>query len=217
MLLVTQKIGAVLLGAFDRGDDLIGFVYGLTGLQDTLVHWSHMLAVRPDWQDRGVGQALKWAQRDRAVAMGIETMLWTFDPLVSRNAHVNLTRLGVRVREYVPNLYGLMASRTDAVIGSDRLIVAWALGQPTPSPATAPGDVPLIRGPEAPLPDAPTVLLAVPVDVQQLKEEDPDAARAWRRHTRTAFTHYLGAGYVVRGFARDAAEGPAYVLELGID
>jgi predicted GNAT superfamily acetyltransferase len=127
MLLVAQKTGGVLAGAFDDDNPtLLGFVFGMAGLVGgETVHWSDMLAVRADARNRGIGRALKAFQRDTVRAMGITTMYWTYDPQVARNAHLNLNVLGAQVTEYVPDMYGP---------GTDRFIVRWSLdGQAPPS------------------------------------------------------------------------------------
>ncbi|UCD24450.1 MAG: GNAT family N-acetyltransferase, partial [Gemmatimonadota bacterium] len=122
---VAQKVGGVAAGAFEPTGELAGFVFGITGLVDGVpAHWSHLLAVRSDLRNRGVGRALKQYQAERLRKIGIDTIYWTFDPLESRNAHLNLNRLGAAVIEYVPHMYGRRAlAKTDAVIGTDRFIV----------------------------------------------------------------------------------------------
>jgi predicted GNAT superfamily acetyltransferase len=210
LLLVAQKLGGVLLGAFDPGGELVGFVFGLTGLRDgQLIHWSHMLAVRHDLRDHGIGRHLKELQRTRVAALGVRHIQWTFDPLVARNAHLNLHHLGVRVLQYVEGMYGdSPVSVMDSVIGTDRLIVEWPTaetGAPTATPAP-PSVAPVVSsggiGALPDLVDAPVVLIEVPPDIQALKRETPKQAAAWRESTRRAFTYYLALGYQVSGFTR---------------
>lgn len=217
LLVVTQKIGGVLLGAFTPQGVLAGFVYGITGVLDRQpVHWSHMLAVREPWRDHGVGQLLKLRQRDAVRAIGVHRMLWTFDPLVARNAHVNLNRLGVRVVEYVPNLYGAgPMTPLDAVIGTDRLIVEWQLESSTTRGEFAADGQIVADDQGGDFPAAPVIRLPIPSDIQALKLREPERALAWRTFTREAFTHYLRAGYAVRGLARTGPGAPAYILEAG--
>lgn len=215
LLQVAQKMGGIAAGAFD-GDRLVGFVFGISGLrQGVLAHWSHMLAVDERWRDAGIGRRLKQYQREQLLAAGVRHMFWTFDPLVARNANLNLQRLGAHVVEYVRNMYGEDAlNRSDAVIGTDRFVVRWDLDRPAPAPAPGAPARPPIRSETDPLPAEPVVWIAIPDDVQQLKLQDPAAAQAWRRATRRAFEHYVGAGYGVTGFTRAAAGGgPAYRLE----
>jgi GNAT superfamily N-acetyltransferase len=107
ILMVSQKIGGVAAGAFDASGKILGFVFGMTGVKDgRLVHWSDMLAVRPEARDLGIGHRLKLYQRDLVREIGVKSILWTYDPLVARNAHLNLNRLGAKVSEYVVNMYG---------------------------------------------------------------------------------------------------------------
>lgn len=217
LLQVAQKVSGIALGAFDAGGALVGFVFGLTGIKDgRLAHWSHMLAVRDDHRDRGIGRQLKLAQRERLLALKVERVFWTFDPLVARNAHLNLNRLGATVAEYVPDMYGAdPLSPTDTVIGTDRFVVEWPL-QALPNkrpPGVPPATGPLLTVDDEamPLPDAATVRVAIPADVQQLKQSDPDLARRWRQVTRRAFMAYLSRGYRVVAFVPEGERG-AYVL-----
>jgi len=211
MLKITQKVGGIAAGAF-HGDTLIGFVYGVTGWKNGRpVHWSHMLAVDEAHRDQGIGRQLKQHQREQLLAAGVEHMYWTFDPLVARNAHINLNRLGARITEYVVGMYGDDPESTmDSIIGTDRFVVEWDLTSALPASGGATAgahaeQAPAVSLEHSELPDAPSVRIMIPDDVQELKQRAPDAARAWRALTREAFQHYLEAGYVVRGVGRDAA------------
>jgi predicted GNAT superfamily acetyltransferase len=227
MIRIVQKVGGIALGAFDARQLLVGFVFGLTGMYEgRLAHWSHMLAVRTDMRDHGIGRRLKEAQRARLLALGVERALWTFDPLVARNAHLNLVRLGARAIEYVPDMYDPdPMSTTDSVIGTDRFVVELATSEPAP-----PSGMPLRIGSEVPrllsagdcarptaLPSGRTVAVGIPTDIQALKDRDPALAAQWRFATRQVLQHYLGHGYHVRGVASlpGPAVGCCYVLEAG--
>ncbi len=224
ILQVTAKMGGVVTGAFGDAGDLLGFVYGITGLRGgETAHWSHMLAVREDARDRGIGVALKESQRRELRARGVASVYWTFDPLVARNAHLNLNRLGAEVQEYVPNFYGVSGSALHE-LGTDRFVVKWRLeggagqggagvsavavgdsGGPEP-PASGEGH--LANAGEAveatPPPASGEGLhgaeVAVPSDIDALRAESRETAMAWRRATRRAFVSLLGAGYRVRAF-----------------
>src|ERR1041384_5367138 len=103
-LMICQKVGGIVAGAFDGQGRIVGFVFGLIGIKDRkLMHWSDMLAVRDEMRGSGLGQDLKWYQRTLLLKRGVDVMYWTFDPLVSRNAHLNLNRLGARIDSYVPD------------------------------------------------------------------------------------------------------------------
>jgi predicted GNAT superfamily acetyltransferase len=125
-MIAARAVGAILLGAFD-GETLVGFVYGFPGFEEEhrVIH-SDMLAVRETYRDRGTGRALKLAQRDHALARGIDRITWTFDPLQSRNAYLNLVRLGATADRYLRDFYGETTSPLHAH-GTDRLWVTWHL------------------------------------------------------------------------------------------
>jgi chorismate synthase len=219
MLQIAQKVGGIGTGAF-LGARLVGFVFGLTGVRaGSLVHWSHMLAVAEPYRDQGIGRRLKDHQRAQLRALGVGRMLWTFDPLVARNAHLNLQRLGARVVAYVRDMYGeTPMSKTASVIGTDRFVIEWELTgergtRCPPPPEAALTDAPLIATVDDPLPSVGTVRVAVPNDIQDLKARDPDAAQAWRAQTRRAFEHYLGQRYVITAFHRQSGALPWYRLD----
>ncbi len=132
----AREVGAILLGAFE-GATLIGFVYGFPGFEDdTRVIHSDMLAVRDSHRDRGIGRALKLAQRDHALARGVNRITWTFDPLQARNAYLNFQKLGVTSSRYLRDFYGETSSPLHAG-GTDRLWVTWHLdGRPPLQPAS---------------------------------------------------------------------------------
>lgn len=219
ILLVAQKLGGVCAGAFAPTGRMLGFVFGMTGVRDgKLVHWSDLLAVRPEARGIHLGERLKRHQRDLVLAVGVETMHWTFDPLVARNAHLNLTRLGARAVEYVPDMYGSdTGSPMHGGLPTDRVVVAWDLTRPPDSapisarpgllanPVAANG-LPALNG----LLDAPVVRIAVPRDL----DAEPNERRAvWRDVTREAFATYLARGYEVVGFRRGQDdELPSYEL-----
>src|ERR1041385_8923741 len=122
----VQRIGGVVLGAFAPPKTLVGFVFGLTGVErGRIVHWSDMLAVRPEARNLGIGKRLKEEQRRAVRDLGADVIYWTFDPLVGRNAYLNLNRLGVRISEYVVDMYGITDSVLHGGVATDRLIVAW--------------------------------------------------------------------------------------------
>jgi len=217
ILMVTQKMGGVCAGAFGPDGRMLGFVYGMTGVRHgVLAHWSDMLAVRAEARGARVGERLKQFQRDRCLAVGAHTMYWTFDPLVARNAHLNLMRLGARAAEYAVNLYGSdTGSPLHGALDTDRWIAAWDLRVASPRVPTIHDDgVFVVRAasegllPEtAAFPDAAVVRVAVPTDHTELSHEQ---RVAWRLATRAAFLHYLARGYTVEGFQRARDETPPF-------
>ena len=226
ILRVGQKVGGVSAAAFDENGGMLGFVFGLTGVRDgRLVHWSDMLAVRKHARGKHLGDRLKIYQRDVLRAIGVQTMLWTFDPLVARNAHFNLNRLGARVADYVPNFYGAnTGSILHGGLPTDRIVAEWDLAADAPQPTGANDavarDVPrtaIMDGGKPkvidPLPDATRVRVPIPPDIEPVLAADAGAALAWRLATRDAIMHYLGRGYRVTAFHRgDERELPAYEL-----
>ena len=218
MLLVAQKLGGVCAGAFDDNGRMLGFVFGVTGLKDgKMVHWSDMLAVHPEAQGQNLGERLKEYQRQQCRAMGIAIIYWTYDPLVARNAHLNLSRMGARVEEYVEAMYGEGTnSPLQGDMPTDRFIVAWPVDPILGAAAVREiaDDAPLVVGKDAaehPLVDAVAVVVRAPRDISALAAADIALARRWRVATRRAFTHYLAHGYRVAGFLADL-DGGRYLL-----
>src|SRR6266566_3557277 len=127
MAVATKAAGSIWIGAFD-GHEMAGFAFGFLGVeQGHLMLHSHMLAVREPYRDLDVGHKLKLAQRDRALAMRIQEITWTFDPLQSKNAHLNFGKLGVVSDIYRVDFYGPETSSVLHQNGTDRLWVRWAL------------------------------------------------------------------------------------------
>ena len=234
ILTVATRLGGILAGAFDAGGDLLGFVFGLTGVVDgRVLHWSDMLAVRAHARDRGIGDALKRHQRDTLLARGVALVQWTFDPLESRNAHVNFARLGVIAREYARDFYAGSDSPLHGEIGTDRLVVDWAIatdrvarrlaGKASPPRLDDVMSLPRINAhdlvagqPRSAEPDlaldAPRLLLAIPAAIQALKRADAARARDRRAVTRAAFEAYVRRGYEVVEYVRGGDVG-FYLLE----
>ncbi|MEX0893261.1 MAG: hypothetical protein WEB88_13930 [Gemmatimonadota bacterium] len=223
VLWFVPRVGGIAGGAFAAVGALVGFVFGVTGWVDGApLHWSDMLAVRGDLRGAGIGLALKRWQRAELLAAGVTRAQWTVDPLVAANAHFNFDRLGCTAGTYLRDVYGSSDSPLHAGVGTDRLLVEWALDAPRVA-ALAAGEVArepsLERGEEEiPLLDpavplaAPTVGIAAPADIQRLKTADAARAQAWHVRQRESFEWAFAAGYRVRGFRRRADGGGVYVL-----
>src|SRR5665213_3504298 len=217
ILRIAQEVGGVTAAAFDGNGAMLGFVFGLTGVREgELSHWSDMLAVRVGARDMGLGKRLKAYQRELLLNIGVRTMYWTYDPLVARNAYLNLEQLGARATEYQVNFYGEdTGSIMHAALGTDRFIVAWSLDA-TPRvrvQATDWADAPLInKSLPATLPDSQRVCAAIPDDIFAVLETEPEQAHVWRESTRHALTAYLERGYTVAGFTRAGGAAPATYL-----
>ncbi|MBL8205101.1 MAG: GNAT family N-acetyltransferase [Blastocatellia bacterium] len=130
IFVVVAKTGGQLFGAYE-GEQLVGYLLGMVGLRKGkgYIH-SHMAGVLPAYQNCGIGRKLKLAQREDALARGIALIEWTFDPLRLRNAYFNLVRLGAVVRNYLPDVYGLVSSQLDGGRPTDRLLAEWWIGSP---------------------------------------------------------------------------------------
>ena len=216
--------GNVPWGAFE-GEELIGYVLGWAAVEpsDGLHEHSHMLAAAPDRRHRGVGYALKLAQRASCLDRGIDLVRWTFDPLVARNAHLNINKLGARCDRFHRDYYGQMPDTINAGDRSDRLVVRWRLDQPLGAPQL-PADASLaVRsdGPiEAPSPvvvagsqEADTVAIQVPADHAAVRAADPGLGVAWREGVGAALESCIGRGLSVVAFDPDREGGrPTYFL-----
>jgi predicted GNAT superfamily acetyltransferase len=205
---VAAETGGQVLGAFEGGR-MIGFTFALVGCRatggqlQTFLH-SHMTAVLPEYQNRGIGRRLKLFQREEALGRGIRLIEWTFDPFELRNAYFNVTRLGAVMRRYLPNLYGITTSPLHSGIPTDRLVAEWHLdsgrvraaasGSPLPPPGVQPARIP------------------VPSDIGEIKQRDPARAVRVQDAMRAEFQRLFAAGCAVTGIE---ARGPEthYVLE----
>ena len=208
-LIVSRMAGGWTLGAF-ANETLVGFVHHLAAVSgDRIFCYSHMMAVSAEYQNRGVGAKLKWAQRARALSEGRDFIKWTFEPMRARNAHFNLNRLGVVIREYAVNFYGTDYSTspveraTEAPgLDSDRLFASWDLRSPRVE-AFAAGD-------EYPL-DVPDHVISIPADFSAVLKSDPALAKNEVLRVRREFLKALGEGLVCRAFERDAVK-PRYLF-----
>ncbi|MBW3534994.1 MAG: GNAT family N-acetyltransferase [Gemmatimonadetes bacterium] len=224
VLKIAERLGGIAAGAWEPDGRLVGFVFGLTGLEHGRpVHWSDMLAVRRGVRDAGLGRRLKEYQRERCLALGVRRCYWTFDPLEARNAFLNLGRLGAVVREYARDMYGRSDSPLHRGIGTDRFVALWRLdservarrlaGREGPPSSGTVRDLPQAfavetRGDGLPVPggvavpDAPRFLVPVPASIQEVKARDPELAGAWRAATRAAMETPVARGWEVRELLR---------------
>ncbi|MCY4145092.1 MAG: GNAT family N-acetyltransferase [Chloroflexi bacterium] len=211
--------GGCVLGA-RLGGRLVGFCTGFAARRgEQLFLWSHMAAVLPDLQGRGIGQQLKQAQREWALERGYRDMAWTFDPLQSGNANFNFNRLGITAWRYEVNHYGAMRDGINAGLASDRLEAHWQLAAPRRN-SPIPDELTMLLScdtsrnwrcdiPAAP--DAPGYGIEIPLDIGALKQVDAKQAQQWQLAVRSGMLALLAAGYVVSGFKR--GDGRAwYVL-----
>ncbi len=205
MFVVAEKVGGQVIGAFS-GDDLVGFVLALPGLRSghTYLH-SHMLGVRAEFRDHGVGRRLKLAQREDALTRGIDLIEWTFDPLEIKNAYLNIERLGAIARRYNVDQYGSSASPLQGGLPTDRLIAEWWLRSKRVAAAIATHKVPHTKT---------VASIAVPEEIYRWKasEAERHKARAVQMENRTAFLRAFAQGLSVVEFERDALGNGTFQL-----
>jgi predicted GNAT superfamily acetyltransferase len=245
MLITVVHNGGLVLGAFEN-DHLVGFVFGFPGLEllpdgPRAKHCSHMLGVLESHRNSGLGFALKRAQWQMIRHQGLDHVTWTFDPLLSRNAYLNIARLGAVCNTYLPSLYGNMRDGLNVGLDTDRFQVDWwirtrrverrlskrsrvtlgldqfqqAESQPLYFPATRADG--LIVPPEhfSP-PNGRLALVEIPSDFMSLKAADLPLARDWRLFSREVFVSVFKSGYLVTDFIFDRATGKSlYVLADG--
>lgn len=217
VFLLAQKIGGQVFGAFDDAlpvgpGAIVAFAMSLPGIREgrPYLH-SHMLAVLPEYRNRGVGRLLKLAQRDEALARGIELMEWTFDPLEIKNAHLNIARLGAICRRYAPDFYGPSSSPLQGGLPTDRLYAEWWLrSERVERMLKGDGSRP---GPEGGA--TYEVRIAVPRDIDQWKQDPSRApdAEALQRNNREAFQRAFAEGLVVTGYERTPEGDGVFLLQ----
>lgn len=186
-----------------------GEVPDAPGERDALWHThlhSHMAGVLDGYRNRSIGTAIKLHQRAWALSQGVDTIVWSFDPLVRRNAWLNLHKLGTEVRGYEPNFYGDMDDAINAGDPSDRVFAWWLLNSQRactaaeqPLPAIDPNDSEVFRR------------ISTPADIVELRRQSPSEAAKWRMRVRGEFLDALAADFVVAGLGSDGS----YVLRKG--
>jgi predicted GNAT superfamily acetyltransferase len=198
LMRALSHAGGYVAGAFD-GDRLIGGSVGFLAAGGAL--HSHVTGTTAG---RGIGWQLKLHQRAWALEHGLERITWTYDPLVRRNAHFNLAKVGARPREYLPDFYGVMGDAINRGDESDRLLVEWLLSTPPAAPVVEGAVVGLADEGGRPVPgrvDADVVLVAVPADAEGLRGTDPGTAKAWRHAVRDVLGGLMAEGRTVTGFS----------------
>lgn len=205
LYVVAVETGGQVLGAFD-GERMVGFTFAVPGVRGGHVYLhSHMTGVVPEARNRGVGRGLKLFQRDDALARGIDTVEWTFDPLEIKNAYFNIMRLGAVVRRFIPNCYGVTASPLHGGLPTDRLVAEWELRSERVERC--------LRG-ESPVASVrdDTVRITVPKTIGELKLSDAASARGEQERIRGEFQKWFGRGYFVVALETEG-EAVSYVLE----
>jgi predicted GNAT superfamily acetyltransferase len=242
MFLAAVHNGGLVIGAFVE-EKLIGAVFGFPGFYPTpdgprLKHCSHILAVHPDWRGKGIGFALKRAQWQMVRKQGIDCITWTYDPLLSRNAHLNVARLGAVCNTYLCSEYGEMRDTLNIGLPSDRFQVDWWLNTKRVEGRLSRHSRPILtldhyrsaavtllaahtdRGlflfpPEETPPLTSSLLLVeIPSDFSLLKASDLSLAHDWRFYAREIFEDAFATGYFVTDFVYDQGRS-FYVLAHG--
>lgn len=217
VFIFTVKRGAILIGAFDDDDRMVGFAYAVVGMkQGQPMLWSHMTGVLAEYRG-GLGYRLKLEQRTRALAQGYQLIEWTFDPMQAMNAHLNFAKLGGGVEEYAENFYGESTSALHRGTPTDRLIVSWRIGEPHVAQRLAPTSGPSARSHEAgaaPVANATVehgawrkvavvdlgiverrLWIEIPTGFTAMQQQAPEQALQWRLQVRQLFQAYFAKGY----------------------
>jgi predicted GNAT superfamily acetyltransferase len=199
-LIVSRQAGGWTLGAFAAAR-MVGFVHHLAAVRgdNEIFGYSHVMAVAKDYQNKGVGARLKWAQRERALREGRKIIKWTWDPMMARNAHFNLNRLGATVDTYADNFYGIDYGNDDRPgLPSDRLAATWNIDSARVHA--------LAKGAEAPFEGKRVATVAIPADWSAIVKRDPQRARDEQARVREEFQRAFAERLVCAGFERGEEE-----------
>lgn len=254
MLLAASHNGGIVIGAYPRGaftphveadlndvnglpemptrtsTKLVGFVFSFPGVYPTpdgprLKHCSHMLGVHPEVRNQGVGFLLKRAQWQMVRSQGIDRITWTYDPLLSANAHLNIARLGAICNTYLRNEYGELQDALNIGLPTDRFQLDWWVNSArvrrrisrrprkaldlahyleaeteiiNPSSIDSAGDP--LPAPTVKYSGAPILLIEIPANFTGLRQRNPVLALEWRLHVRAVFEKLFALGYLVTDF-----------------
>ena len=239
-LISAAHNGGTLLGAYD-GPNLVGFVYGYLGMSGAKLYlFSQRMGVLQAYQSKGIGMRLKLAQRDEMLRKGIDLIVWTYDPLLGKNASLNIEKLGGIVRHYARDIYGAVSNPLQVGLSTDRFLLEWELmsdrvrrrtrsKEPRPlatdwlkennhhfvNYVTWENNLPRPIASDLEM-DEKALLVQIPHDLNLIKKTDLSLARGWRESTRDIFETYFRRGYVTTGFARstDPEIPNIYKLEI---
>jgi predicted GNAT superfamily acetyltransferase len=205
LFVVAEKVGGQVLGAFDRGE-MVGFALAVPGVRGghSYLH-SHMLAVRKEYRNGGLGRRIKLFQREEALERGIELIEWTFDPLEIKNAYLNIEKLGAIARRYTINQYGITTSPLQGGLPTDRLIAEWWLKSKRVTELLANGSVPRSEA---------VARISVPAAIYEWKASPDTRARALelQERNRKQFLKAFERGLAVTGYERDAEGNGTFLV-----
>lgn len=205
MFVVADKVGGQVMGAFE-GDTMVGFALSVPGTRSGHIYLhSHMLAVRKDHRNGGLGRKLKMMQRDDALARGIELIEWTFDPLEIKNAYLNVEKLGAVARRYNINQYGITSSPLQGGLPSDRLIAEWWLKSKRVERLLAEGKNAVAKA---------VTSISVPAQIYEWKASAETRAKAQQvqEGNREQFLRAFANGLAVLNYERDSEGNGKYLL-----
>ncbi len=232
-LIASQISGGLVLGAYDSRGKMVGFLYGFPGVMEGRpIHYSHMLGVDAEFQNKNIGYQLKLEQRRYALDQGLDMICWTFDPLEARNASLNFRKLGVIADRYEVNLYGTPAVGRYKDLDTDRFLVKWLIKSQrverrlsgrdemeklksffqdweefkVNKTELGPDGLLRITGLDLDREDL-ILFLEIPESIQEMKERDLGLARAWREVVRETCLTYLEKGYAVIEFLSTLHKG----------
>ncbi len=207
---VARKIGGQVIGAFD-GETMAAFALGIPGNRNGHLYMhSHMLAVRPQYRNAGLGRSVKLFQREDALSKGIELIEWTFDPLEIKNAYLNIEKLGAITRRYTINQYGMVTSTLQGGLPTDRLTAEWWLKSKRVETLLATGSHPPIE---------PEQTIEVPAEIYGWKASPHERSKATavQQRNRELFLKHFDAGLSVLGYERDALGNGKFLLAKWVE
>jgi len=222
VLIAIHDNGGLVLGAFDR-NSMVGYALMMPGYNGKEVYmYSHQTGVRKEYQSKGVGYLLKRKQREVALKRGFKMIAWTFDPMIGRNAHFNMKKLGIVARNYMVDYYGPMNDSINWGLPTDRVLCEWFLETSTQrrirastKKVTRETFRVIDRTGAEPYPkckdwridlSVDKALLDIPRDIVALKKKDLDEGKRWREATRDAFQRYFGAGFTAVALIEEKGE-----------
>ena len=204
LYMISKACNAPTIGAFDHNGRLVGFVHTMLALMGRrVVYHSHLAAVVEGLRHKDIGYRMKLRQREFAVAAGVPLIVWTFDPLQSRNAHLNINKLGAIIRRYEANYYGEGLSTVFGEdVPTDRIFAEWWVRSQHVEAALA-GQRPTVENAEA---------VVIPEDINRVRAHSVEEHLTWRLRVRADFLSGLEKGLIARGFSRDSASGTSRYL-----
>ena len=205
LFVVADKVGGQVIGAFD-GTEMIAFALAIPGFRNRHAYLhSHMLAVRKQYRNAGLGRRMKLFQREDALARGFELIEWTFDPLEIKNAYLNLERLGAITRRYTPNQYGITSSPLQGGLPSDRLVAEWWLKSRRVESLLRTGVKPAFEVERT---------VSVPAQIYEWKASPASRTRAKevQDRNREELVNAFTAGLAVLGYERDPQGNGKFLL-----